>query len=454
MVALVPPTHAATEGRQAADPLNFTLHKLAGSAPGPTLLVVGGIQGDEPGGFNAAALLVTRYTVSKGSIWVVPNLNFESIIKRSRGVHGDMNRKFSKIKTSDPEFEAVAKIKSIILDEQVNMVLNLHDGSGFYRHDFVDRAHNARRWGQSIVIDQEQMGTAHLQQLGAVAARVARAANRGISTEHHHYRVKNTRTREGNVEMAKTLTYFAVRNGTPAAGVEASKSLRVHQRVYYHLQVIEGYLRDIGIEFDRGFDLTMAEVGRQTESRVELAMYQNRIFLDFANSRKRVRYVPMKRDAPVEFVANSPLVAVVRLKGHFQVQFGNRRVTQLYPQYFDYDEGLDKVSLLVDGERIEAPLGTVVDVVDRLRVPALKDVRVNAIGFKRRGIRNEVDIDIRRQNFIARFSLDKQARVYRLEFYRGLRFAGMVLVRFVDTMAASRLPPAYPPAPTRTAGGG
>ena len=35
--------------------LDFTLHQQQGVQPGPTLLIIGGIQGDEPGGFNAAA---------------------------------------------------------------------------------------------------------------------------------------------------------------------------------------------------------------------------------------------------------------------------------------------------------------------------------------------------------------------------------------------------------------
>jgi len=63
-----------------------------------TMLVIGGIQGDEPGGFISASLLATHYEITKGSLWIVPNLNFYSIIKRSRGPYGDMNRKFAYIK--------------------------------------------------------------------------------------------------------------------------------------------------------------------------------------------------------------------------------------------------------------------------------------------------------------------------------------------------------------------
>lgn len=94
-----------------AEALRFSLHKIKSDIPGPTLLVIGGIQGDEPGGFTAASMLVTNYKVKKGNIWVVPNLNFKSIIKRSRGIHGDMNRKFNVLSKNDPEFEEVQKIK-------------------------------------------------------------------------------------------------------------------------------------------------------------------------------------------------------------------------------------------------------------------------------------------------------------------------------------------------------
>jgi len=59
-----------------ADSLDFSLHKLESGIAGNTILIIGGIQGDEPGGFNAASLLVTNYRITKGNVWIVPNLNF------------------------------------------------------------------------------------------------------------------------------------------------------------------------------------------------------------------------------------------------------------------------------------------------------------------------------------------------------------------------------------------
>ena len=128
-------------------PLDFTL-TAHGSGEGPTVLIVGGIQGDEPGGFSAAALLATHYRYDGGTVLVIPNLNFPSIIKRSRGLHGDMNRKFAALRESDPEYATVRRLQSIITRPEIDLVLNLHDGSGFYRpawesptHNQVGRAH-------------------------------------------------------------------------------------------------------------------------------------------------------------------------------------------------------------------------------------------------------------------------------------------------------------------------
>ncbi|MCP3952426.1 MAG: deacylase, partial [Desulfobacterales bacterium] len=111
--------------------LDFTLHKLGAEPPGNIVLIIGGIQGDEPGGFNAASLLTTHYKITRGAIWVVPNLNFLSIVQRTRGVYGDLNRKFADLPETDPEYPTIARIKSIITDTRVSAVLNLHDGSGF-----------------------------------------------------------------------------------------------------------------------------------------------------------------------------------------------------------------------------------------------------------------------------------------------------------------------------------
>jgi hypothetical protein len=194
--------------------LDFTVHTLASGRPGKTALIVGGIQGDEPGGFNAAALIATHYKILSGQVIVVPNLNFPSIVRRSRGVHGDMNRKFDYLKSSDPEWKTIGRIKSMIQDPEVDFILNLHDGSGFYTLDYESPLRHPGRWGQSIIVDQAVMPKSSDREarlfadLVQAADQSALAINNRLLDPTHKVHVKNTRTAQGNEEMAKTLTFF------------------------------------------------------------------------------------------------------------------------------------------------------------------------------------------------------------------------------------------------------
>lgn len=424
--------HHAVWANNAANSLDFTLHKLGAGGDGPTVLVIGGIQGDEPGGFTAASLLVTDYLISKGNVWVVPNLNFKSIVERSRGVHGDMNRKFLHLARADPEYEAVEKIKEIILDKRVDLILNLHDGSGFYNPVYIDKDRNPRRWGQSVIIDQKLIEARRYGELSELAERACKAANMNIRYKNTHYHVKNTRTREGDAEMEKTLTYFAIRHNKPAFGIEASKNFRTHTRALYHLFVVEAMLREVGIEYERSFKMTLADIKQRIDDNVKLAMFDNRIYLDMARARHRLSYIPMKKDEQLRFSASNPLIAIIGNEKSYKVRYGNRSVTQLHPQYFEYDDSLSSLRLWVDGELKEVPFGTVVAVKDQFKIEPIEGYRANIIGFTRAGANNESGIIVKRKQIANRYSVDRGARIYRIELYRDGRFCGMILVNFID----------------------
>jgi len=414
----------------AAQDWNFTLHKHQSGQPGPTMLVIGGIQGDEPGGFNAASLLTTDYSIQSGEVWVVPNLNFESIIKRSRGVHGDMNRKFKDIKDKDPEYELVQKIKSIIRDEQVDIILNLHDGSGFYRTEYIDRLHSPHRWGQSLIIDQAELVDVPFGNLAEIAEVIVNSTNGRIKDQDHSYRVKNTETRKGDREMEKTLTYYAIRNGKAAFGIEASKSFGTHYRAYYHLEMIESFMKHIGIKYKREFKLSINRVKQLIDNNIHVALYEKKMFFDLRNVRSRLRYIPMKKGAPVEFSGSNPLIAVLDNDRYYNVRYGNRSVTKLMPQYFEFDNSLESINLTVDGVATEVELGDIISVNEHFQINTDKNYRVNVIGFTRPGLRSEQGVIINLADISRRFSVDQQGLLFRVEIYRGKQFCGMVLVDF------------------------
>ena len=424
----------------AQTPLEFSLHKLGNDTQGPTILVVGGIQGDEPGGFSAAGMLVSHYTITKGNVWVVPNLNFLSIIKSSRGSNGDMNRKFAKLDVNDPDYPSVQRIKEIIRNPQIDMVLNLHDGSGFYNPTYVDKLHNPRYWGQCVIIDQSNLENTkfgNLEQLATVAIEKANAELLDPTDKMH---LKNTHTRKGDHEMEKSLTYYAIKHGKPAFGIEASKSFMTPTRTYYHLSVLESFLRQAGVEFSRDFELNPRDIKRAMFSKVRLAFHGGKLQLELDNVRKYLNFIPMNKELAEEFEASKPLLTMVDAPNGYKVYYGNRNLTNLRPQFFDFDDSLSSIVLKIDGKPKEVPMGTVVDVRKTFSVNSIDGYRFNIIGFvaPKKGL--ETNRIVRKRDLAKRFSVDKNGHVYRVEVYRGKKFSGMVLVRFNNsrTVASSQ----------------
>lgn len=435
----------APAGSLASGHLDFTLHKL-GPGKDRALLVIAGIQGDEPGGFNAANLLVSRYRITQGAVWVVPNLNFPSIVRSLRGLYGDMNRKFAAIKTADPDFETVRRIKAVIQDPRVDMILNMHDGSGYYRHDYVDSMRNPLRWGQSVIIDQAVIPDSPYGNLLELANMVCDRVNRHLADPEHVLHVKNTKTRLGDVEMEKTLTYFAINRNKAAFGLEASKSFSSSLRCYYHLQMIESFMDAMGIRYERPFPMTLEAVDRAMQSNVAMAFYGNKIFLDLQDVRDRLGYVPLREGAALEYSTSNPLLTMVGdAASGYDVYYGNQRITHIHPQYFAYDYSLDGLVMEVDGEERRVPFGAIVSVADAFSVRDEGGCRVNAIGYTHPRQENETGLAIRRQDFMPRFSVDKAGDVYRVEAYKDGRFVGMVLVRFGKAedvrLATTEIPP-------------
>ncbi len=414
--------------------LDFTLHKLDSGKPGPTILVVGGIQGDEPGGFFTAALLVSHYRITTGAVWVVPNLNFLSIIHNSRGMHGDMNRKFADLDPGDPEYPAVQKIKAIIADARIDAVLHLHDGWGFYSPTYVSEQRCPARWGQSVIIDQQSIDAPRFGNLADLAETAATAANTKLIDPLHAYHVKDTHTHDLNTEtareMSKTLTYFAINRGKPAFGIEGSKNLTPIESTYYHLAVIESFFKSFGIGFERTFDLNPPQVAEALQSNVAVSFFDNKIFLDLRNARDRLRYIPLKKDSAVEYRPGSPIMALVSADKSLRVYFGNKNVTELDPQYIEFDSSIQQVDMDVDGVRRTVPFGTVIQVDKTFRVQPSRDYRANIIGFSRPGLADEAGVTLTRADLQPAYSVDKASSIYRLEIYRGDKFCGMILAVF------------------------
>ncbi len=411
-----------------AQDLDFSIFKN-GDKVGNTILIIGGIQGDEPSGFNSANLLATKYTIKKGNVWVVPNLNVESIMANSRGIYGDMNRKFLYIENFDPEYKIISRIKSIVLDKDVDAILHLHDGSGFYRDKFIDDLNNPTKWGQCCIIDQKNLEKVKFGNLEELSLSVIDKVNSKLINEKHKYHLKNTHTIDGDKEMEKALTYFAIKNNKPAFAIEASKELPLNLRIYYHLSAIEEYLKLFGVEFERNFNLNPKTIEEILHKNIFLNIFDTKIVLDLSNIKPYINYLPLKNDKKLEFKSNSALVNISNGGDHYKVYIGNKLVSKIYPEYFSYDNSIEDMEVEIDGKIQVVKFGTIIKAKSFLVKP--KDgYRVNLIGFTKEKIENESNIKVVKSDFLSKFSIDTNQNIYRVEVYKNDKFSGMFLVDF------------------------
>ena len=251
------PTHVTAQKNKITYQENtdheLTIYSIIGKEPGKTMMIIGGIQGDEPGGYLAADLYADMM-LEKGNLIVVPRANFKSIIQNKRGVNGDMNRKFSANSEEryDNDFYIVDILQNLISKSDV--LLNLHDGSGFYYPEYISDMRNPMRYGQSIIADASQYRCqdGEIIDLEGPAKRVIDAVNKNIKNPEHHFRFNDHNTlsqQSKHKEQRKSATFFALtKSGIPAFGIETSKSITpTVTKVKYQSLVINAFMAEYGI---------------------------------------------------------------------------------------------------------------------------------------------------------------------------------------------------------------
>ncbi len=407
------------------------LIKKSNSDSNTTLLVIGGIHGNEPGGYFSAAILASHYTITSKNLWIIPNLNEKSIINNKRGIHGDMNRKFAHIKDTDKDKPIIEEVKKIILNKQVSLVLNLHDGHGFYRKKNQNSIYNPKAWGQTCVIDQCNLSKKQpFSCLNDIAMSVKEGVNKKLLHKHHTFNVKNTNTKLDDKAMQLSLTYFAVRHNKPAFAIETSKNLSsLSQKVFYQLLAIEEYMKIMGITFIRDFNFTEKNIAKIIKDYGTLSINSN-ILLNLTDIKKSLSYIPIKSNNN-EFTFSNPLGMVQKIKGKYQVFIGNKKVTTLKPQYFKLAKNCQrKLNFIVDGKEISFSNSLDFNVNADFKVIKSKDLRVNIIGYQAKRHIDESNITISLDQLKKSYSVDRAHKVYRIEFYKKDEFCSMLMVHF------------------------
>ncbi|MBF0539082.1 MAG: succinylglutamate desuccinylase/aspartoacylase family protein [Nitrospirae bacterium] len=232
---------------------DYELHvyRIYGKEPGKTLLIIGGIQGDESGGYMTADLYADM-SLKKGNLIVVPRANFLSIIKHKRAINSDMNRRFNIDSKEYYEDNVVEILKGLI--DQSDFLLNLHEGSGFYSERYESDLVNPKRFGQSVIADTDVFSTkdGRVLNLAYIAKDVIKRVNLRIKDKNHLFKFNNHRTFEKDTihpEQRKSATFYALSTrNIPAFGIEASKEIQdLEKKMRYQSIVINAFMERFDI---------------------------------------------------------------------------------------------------------------------------------------------------------------------------------------------------------------
>ena len=250
------------------------VYRLFGKEPGPTMLIFAGIHGDESGGHLAADRYVGLKLV-KGNLIIVPRLNLYAILTGKRtGLSGrDMNRKFQPSEGNDDPDHKIVRLAQSLMD-QADLILNLHQGYGFYSPVWIDHARNPVQWGQCNVIDVStyNLPDGRRLYLENFAREVAQEINSKLVDKRYYFHVNNTNTFSKislHKEQRGSLTYFALAyKHKMAFGIEATKNCSLPQGVGYLTVAVNAMMEKAGIvaeAFPSIFTAVIAEELKRNE---------------------------------------------------------------------------------------------------------------------------------------------------------------------------------------------
>ena len=112
------------------------VHIISSHEPGPTVLIIGGMHGNEPAGAEAASA-IAHWTIERGRLIVIPRANIPALDAKTRripgldGDEGDLNRHFPVKPEADIRSEHAGDLWSLIEEKRPDWVIDLHEGYDF-----------------------------------------------------------------------------------------------------------------------------------------------------------------------------------------------------------------------------------------------------------------------------------------------------------------------------------
>lgn len=198
------------------------------AVPGPAVIVLGGVHGDEPAGSLAAAEIAAA-AVRRGTLIVIPRVNTLALDQgvRTLDTIGDINRAYPGKAGGTPAEQIAAAICALLERYQVSMLIDLHEGRAFHRLDQTSV-------GQTILFAANSRSA-------LLAMEAAETINRQIGERHRQF------SPAAHPLPHSAAHYAAERYGIAAFTLETAVVQPLADRIAQHVALVSCLLRQEGL---------------------------------------------------------------------------------------------------------------------------------------------------------------------------------------------------------------
>lgn len=245
-------------------PHETVMHVFGTGKEGPVLAVLGGVHGNEPGGWLAAERVRDEVRPSAGALIVVPRANVVATQQfvRTTDEMGDLNRLYPGDPDGLPMAQMAYEITETLREFHTTHVLDLHESWGFFR-DRTEQQRGTAFLGQTV-----SSSTARGLALGR---NIVAAVNERVQAAHEEMIVREWPPRgftfptptpgaseDGDRDPSNDGFSFRRRSrsslglsrhipGTIALLVEMGQQQPLERRVALHLEVVQETMKQVGI---------------------------------------------------------------------------------------------------------------------------------------------------------------------------------------------------------------
>lgn len=198
--------------------------------PGPSVMIVGGVHGNEPAGYTAASI-IKDYVIDKGTLLVLPQANLRAIKSDVRYLESekDLNRCFPQSKTESADNTLSRAIYAAIKKHNVDWLMDMHEGANY------SRLSSSSSVGQSIIY-YPRTATKN------VSLKIVNNLNKNISTSYKKFDLLKYPTRGS---LARASAQYL---GANSFIFETCSRQLLSTRVNYQLKAAGILLAELGMQ--------------------------------------------------------------------------------------------------------------------------------------------------------------------------------------------------------------